>query len=49
MAEALLDVQHLGVAFEGARSTVTAVDDVSFRLHRVKRSVSSANRAVASR
>ena len=32
MAEALLDVQHLGVAFEGARSTVTAVDDVSFQI-----------------
>lgn len=32
MAEPLLDVQHLGVAFEGARSTVTAVDDVSFQI-----------------
>jgi peptide/nickel transport system ATP-binding protein len=32
MAEPLLDVQHLGVAFEGTRSTVTAVDDVSFQI-----------------
>ena len=32
MAEPLLDVQHLGVAFEGPRSTVTAVDDVSFQI-----------------
>jgi ABC-type dipeptide/oligopeptide/nickel transport system ATPase component len=32
MAAPLLDVQHLTVVFEGARSTVTAVDDVSFQL-----------------
>ena len=32
MADALLDVQHLSVAFEGPRSTVTAVDDVSFQI-----------------
>jgi ABC-type dipeptide/oligopeptide/nickel transport system ATPase component len=32
MAAPLLDVQHLTVLFEGARSTVTAVDDVSFQL-----------------
>jgi ABC-type dipeptide/oligopeptide/nickel transport system ATPase component len=32
MAEPLLDVQHLGVTFEGPRSTVTAVDDVSFQI-----------------
>jgi ABC-type dipeptide/oligopeptide/nickel transport system ATPase component len=30
----LLDVRHLTVAFPGARSTVTAVDDVSFTLDR---------------
>jgi ABC-type dipeptide/oligopeptide/nickel transport system ATPase component len=28
----LLDVQHLSVVFAGARSTVTAVDDVSFQI-----------------
>ena len=32
MADPLLDVQHLTVAFEGARSTVTVVDDVSFQV-----------------
>jgi ABC-type dipeptide/oligopeptide/nickel transport system ATPase component len=32
MAEPLLNVQHLSVAFEGTRSTVTAVDDVSFQI-----------------
>ena len=32
MTPPLLDVQHLTVLFEGARSTVTAVDDVSFQL-----------------
>jgi len=32
MADALLDVRHLSVAFEGPRSTVTAVDDVSFQI-----------------
>jgi ABC-type dipeptide/oligopeptide/nickel transport system ATPase component len=32
MSVPLLDVQHLTVVFEGARSTVTAVDDVSFRI-----------------
>ena len=32
MAAPLLDVQRLTVVFEGARSTVTAVDDVSFQL-----------------
>jgi len=32
MTSPLLDVQHLTVLFEGARATVTAVDDVSFQL-----------------
>ena len=28
----LLDVQHLTVTFAGSRSSVTAVDDVSFQM-----------------
>jgi ABC-type dipeptide/oligopeptide/nickel transport system ATPase component len=32
MAAPLLDVQRLTVVFEGSRSTVTAVDDVSFQI-----------------
>ena len=32
MPDPLLDVQHLTVVFDGARSTVTAVDNVSFQL-----------------
>ena len=32
MADPLLDVQHLTVVFEGTRSTVTAVDAVSFQI-----------------
>ena len=32
MTAPLLDVQHLTVVFEGSRSTVTAVDDVSFQI-----------------
>ncbi|MBI3049923.1 MAG: ABC transporter ATP-binding protein [Acidobacteria bacterium] len=32
MAVPLLDVQHLTVVFEGSRSKVTAVDDVSFQI-----------------
>jgi len=32
VADPLLDVQHLTVVFEGARSTVTAVDNASFQI-----------------